>query len=401
MAPRQDLKQDSHKSKGNQNWLSHTGFLHYPTGRDQLVKTTHGWMNGKRIDDDVGPYWRIHNKLYDMTDFIEKHPGGQDWLLATKGTDITEAFESAHIGTAAENLLHKYYVNDILTPRNSPYTFHENGFYKTFKRKVQPVLKRVGKGPTLYMRFIQDSLALTFVALMIASVITQSYTKIIFAGIVLTLTGNCAHNFFHQRNNWRMYYFDLTLFSSYKWRISHGLSHHLYTNTIYDFEVSVLEPFWEFLPKPKKSFLQRYGSCVYEYLILPLTAFLEFGKRLYLQYCGTVKWRLENVLPVLEFVVMALLAPSYGMAFRLWLVLHMACSTSFITIGLIAAHHHPEIYHEGDTMRDDRDWGLCQLDAVRDRYAMNLVIEHYILFYCTLIRQGCTRVRCQLKWYPF
>lgn len=52
---------------------------------------------------------------------------------------------------------------------------------------------------------------------------------------------------------------------------------------------------------------------------------------------------------------------------RLWLVMHCACSLWFSFVGLTAAHHHPDIYHEGDAMRDNPDWGLCQLDAVRDR----------------------------------
>lgn len=58
------------------------------------------------------------------------------WIEATKGTDITEAFESAHLSENPEKLLKKFYVKDISTPRNSPYTFHENGFYRTLKRKV-------------------------------------------------------------------------------------------------------------------------------------------------------------------------------------------------------------------------------------------------------------------------
>lgn len=61
---------------------------------------------------------------------------GKAWLQLTKGTDITEAFETAHVHEGADRLLQKYYVKDITTPRHSPYTFHENGFYKTLKRKV-------------------------------------------------------------------------------------------------------------------------------------------------------------------------------------------------------------------------------------------------------------------------
>jgi hypothetical protein len=39
-----------------------------------------------------------------------------------------------------------------------------------------------------------------------------------------------GHNFFHQRDSPWMYCFDLTLFSSYHWRITHAMSHHTYPN---------------------------------------------------------------------------------------------------------------------------------------------------------------------------
>ena len=47
--------------------------------------------------------------------------------------------------------------------------------------------------------------------------------------------------------------------------------------------------------------------------------------------------------------------------------MHSTASFLFAFKGLIAAHHHPDIYHAGDTQRRDPDWGLCQLDTVRDR----------------------------------
>lgn len=130
------------------------------------------------------------------------------------------------------------------------------------------------------------------------------------------MTGNCAHNFFHQRDNWRMYYFDLTLFSSYDWRISHGLSHHLFTNTIYDFEISAIEPMWDFLPKRNKRFIQRYGCCIYEYLFLPILQYIDASRRLCLIISGKSQIRPENLLPFVELLLMASIASSFGMAFR-------------------------------------------------------------------------------------
>ena len=40
---------------------------------------------------------------------------------------------------------------------------------------------------------------------------------------------------------------------SYEWRIIHAISHHMYTHTIYDFELSGIEPFFDFKASPSSS----------------------------------------------------------------------------------------------------------------------------------------------------
>lgn len=120
----------------------------------------------------------------------------------------------------------------------------------------------------------------------------------------------CAHNFFHQRDNWRMYLFDLTLLSSYDWRISHALSHHLFTNTIYDFEISALEPIFEFLPKANKTWLQRYGSYLYGMVFFPVFFYLEALKKWKNIVFGLQEMRPENALPLLELVAYCAFVPS-------------------------------------------------------------------------------------------
>ena len=61
---------------------------------------------------------------------------GKFWLEETRGTDITEAFESAHLNPSVSKILPKYFLKNAETPRNAPYTFHEKGFYKTLQKKV-------------------------------------------------------------------------------------------------------------------------------------------------------------------------------------------------------------------------------------------------------------------------
>ena len=85
-----------------------------PTGRNVVIKTASRWLKFKAKDDDIGPgLWRIHDGLYDLRDFVEKHPGGAEWISMTEGQDITEAFEASHIrGLRVEQILK---VGEFLT----------------------------------------------------------------------------------------------------------------------------------------------------------------------------------------------------------------------------------------------------------------------------------------------
>jgi len=83
---------------------------------------------------------------------------------------------------------------------------------------------------------------------------------IIIPGVFLTWMTIAAHNFFHMRDNFRMYYFDLSTLSSRDWRISHVMSHHMYPNTLWDYEMYVAEPFLQWLPNKNKSFLKKMIS---------------------------------------------------------------------------------------------------------------------------------------------
>ncbi len=129
-------------------------------------------------------------------------------------------------------LLAKYYVRSCGDqPRYSPFTFHEDGFYKTLKRRVTPILKRVGTGPTRKMKLILDGLALTYNLMVVAYLCTGRMPFAVAAGLVLGMTSSAAHNFFHQADNWHSYYFDLSVSSSSNWRITHALSHHMFPHT--------------------------------------------------------------------------------------------------------------------------------------------------------------------------
>lgn len=108
-------------------------------------KSIKKWLQTKRENDNAEGLWRIDDKLYDLINFIQRHPGGPDWLELTRGTDITELFETHHIHGKAELLLLNFYVRPAKYPRNYRTTFCDDGFYKTLKIKVSNQLSVVNK----------------------------------------------------------------------------------------------------------------------------------------------------------------------------------------------------------------------------------------------------------------
>ena len=62
---------------------------------------------------------QLQNYCYFGNKKVDKifDPGGQDWILLTKGTDITEAFETSHAFGVSPKLLQKFFVKEASGPR--------------------------------------------------------------------------------------------------------------------------------------------------------------------------------------------------------------------------------------------------------------------------------------------
>lgn len=88
----------------------------FPSRNQQLIESPYQWLKDKRevvlvvlsncLDDllltlqvdsaavGIPPnLWAIRGKLYDLNQFVERHPGGPEWLSMTRGSDITDFYE--------------------------------------------------------------------------------------------------------------------------------------------------------------------------------------------------------------------------------------------------------------------------------------------------------------------
>ncbi|TDL29630.1 cytochrome b5 [Rickenella mellea] len=58
-------------------------------------------------------YVLLHNKVYDVTKFIDEHPGGDEVIMAEAGKDATEAFEDVGHSDEARGLLKDMLIGDF------------------------------------------------------------------------------------------------------------------------------------------------------------------------------------------------------------------------------------------------------------------------------------------------
>lgn len=55
----------------------------------------------------------IHDSVYDVTKFIDEHPGGEEVLLEQGGGYATEAFEDVGHSTDARELMKDYFIGEL------------------------------------------------------------------------------------------------------------------------------------------------------------------------------------------------------------------------------------------------------------------------------------------------
>ncbi|EHA97401.1 Cytochrome b5 type B [Heterocephalus glaber] len=55
----------------------------------------------------------IHGRVYDVTRFLDEHPGGEEVLLEQAGVDASESFEDVGHSSDAREMLKQYYIGDI------------------------------------------------------------------------------------------------------------------------------------------------------------------------------------------------------------------------------------------------------------------------------------------------
>lgn len=157
-----------------------------------------------------------------------------------------------------------------------------------------------------------------------------------------------------------------------EWRISHVLSHHIYTNTVQDLEMALLYPFLHWYPTEDKPFTVRmfpyltpvtYPFILLGQLVIRYTKqYINRTSRLYdLSYIfiSLLRFRTfkrnNDIADLMMFVIPAILMLCGQMTVLsisiAWLIIVLTSSFVFTFIGFSASHHFPENFHDGDCVK--------------------------------------------------
>ncbi|KAK3158602.1 hypothetical protein QOZ80_2AG0139250 [Eleusine coracana subsp. coracana] len=67
-----------------------------------------------RKHNELNDCWLIiSGKVYDVTPFMEEHPGGDDVLLASTGKDATTDYEDIGHSDSATEMMRQYCIGDV------------------------------------------------------------------------------------------------------------------------------------------------------------------------------------------------------------------------------------------------------------------------------------------------
>lgn len=76
-------------------------------------KKTYSLEEVKQHKDGRSCWLSIHDKVYDVTKFLDEHPGGEEVLLEQAGGFSTEAFEDVGHSQDAREMMDKYLIGEL------------------------------------------------------------------------------------------------------------------------------------------------------------------------------------------------------------------------------------------------------------------------------------------------
>jgi len=186
----------------------------------------------------------VRGKVYNVTPWVSKHPGGVDTIVLNGGRDATQLFEAYH-PIRVYSMLNQYYVGEISADATNPDFPPMSNFYITLKQKVENYFteSKLDPRPVSEMLFRTVFLISIVLAFHYYSVVTTSSSLRLLCSAIVGFA--CAlisfmpvHEGSHASTSnsplmWRCMgavHDFVNGASFYTWLHQHFLGHHPYTN---------------------------------------------------------------------------------------------------------------------------------------------------------------------------
>jgi len=202
------------------------------------------WEELEKHNTSSDCWLAVRGKVYDVTSWVYKHPGGEDTIVLNGGKDATILFEAYH-PTKVYPMLSKYYVGDIVHDESHPEFPPMSQFHLSMKTKVENYFTSKKMSPRYAPEMLVRSVLLISLAFALhyASIYTSSLALSILFASLMGIT--CAlisfmpvHEGSHASTTesptvWRLLgavHDFVNGASFYTWLHQHLLGHHPFTN---------------------------------------------------------------------------------------------------------------------------------------------------------------------------
>eukprot|EP01114_Cavostelium_apophysatum_P022584 TRINITY_DN821_c0_g1_i1.p1 TRINITY_DN821_c0_g1~~TRINITY_DN821_c0_g1_i1.p1 ORF type:complete len:459 (+),score=74.33 TRINITY_DN821_c0_g1_i1:221-1597(+) len=411
------------------------------TDKPELRQFSWDEVHNHRAEDDC--WMVIKGKVYDVTSWVKKHPGGS-LILNGAGRDATPMYMSYH-PTKVDMILPKYCIGEIQD--YSPYYKWDSDFYSTLKQRVEACQKQKDLNTSSKEMILKSVLLL--VLWFVFYYLTVKTGNFVIALIWGFWHGHIGIQIGHDGNHgsfskvkWIQALakssMDLMGASSINWEMQHNVGHHPnsnrkgdYQHEDYDPDSKSGHPFIRITPNHPWKPLFRYQH-FYIWFLFSIVAFKWlYGdlKALYVKKYQTFEfWTVSNAMVVYSLICKAFFfsyalgvpAHYYGIIHGFILFSCFLISQSYVFVLMFGVNHLTEDSYFPNENSPERDWAKLQVMtscnfATESRFWMwvsgglNCQIEHhlfpaishtYLPHIAPVVKQTCEEFNIPYHTFP-
>ncbi|KAL7752584.1 sphingolipid delta-4 desaturase [Sorochytrium milnesiophthora] len=211
-----------------------------------LVKTL-TWQDVAQHNTPKSAWIAVRGKVYDVTKFLDRHPGGRDVLLFSIGRDATQVFETYHDLKVAASLK-KFYIGELVG-NELPVFPVPSELFQTLKKRVNQYFVDTKQDPKIapgmWARYavIYTAIAVSwYLQFFVPSIAQHLWAQIALAIVLGFFCAQLGLNPLHDASHFTISHnpfmwklvgatHDFLNGASYVvWTYQHMLGHHPYTN---------------------------------------------------------------------------------------------------------------------------------------------------------------------------